>query len=361
MHICHINLASSYHGGENQTFELIQQQIRNGYEITALANPKGPLYARLLTLDCTVHPIKHYLLHHINNLLHGCDLVHVHEGRAIYWALIQKALFGTPYIITRRIDNPISSKWITKQAYRQACALVGLSQPIVQQLYMVSKQQNVTRIPSSPVSYSTNADRVADIRRQFAGKFIVIQAANMLKHKGFCTSIEAANQLYAGYPDIHFCFIGDGIERHNLEKQASNLDNVSFVGKQSNMGDWFEAADIQIHPSHSEGLGSVILEGMKAGLPVVGSNVGGIPEVIRHEETGLLSTSGCGVTLAKNILRLYSDPTLRARLVAASHDYLSEFSIESCAERYEQVYLDALTKASKTNNKQQKSFKSPAP
>ncbi|MDN2479968.1 glycosyltransferase family 4 protein [Vibrio agarivorans] len=361
MHICHINLASSYHGGENQTFELIQQQIRNGYEVTALANPKGPLYARLLTIDCTVHPIRHHLLNHTHNFLNKCDLLHVHEGRAVYWALIQKAIFGTPYIITRRIDNPISSKWITRQAYQQASALVGLSKPITQQLKKISKLQAVLRIPSSPVSYPVSEDNVKIIQQQFAGKFLVLQAANMLKHKGFDTSIKAAKQLNSDYPNIHFCFIGDGSERHHLEQQATNLKNITFVGKQSNMGDWFHAADLLVHPSHSEGLGSVILEGMKAGLPVVGSNAGGIPDIIHHEHTGLLTTTGCGETLASNIIRLYNDPALRGQLVNNAHRYLNEVSIESCAEKYEQVYLNAVDNACLVKGKQQKSLKGNIP
>lgn len=343
MNICHVNLASGYHGGENQTLLLIQQQIKLGYTLTVVANPKSPFFARVSELPCRVIAAKHYLRQHQRAITQTCDLIHVHEGRAIYWAWLQHKLHGIPYIVTRRIDNPLRKKWLSNQAYQHASCLVGLSHEIASRLREAYPTQNIQIIPSSPVIYPADASRVATIKQQFDGQFLVIHAANMLKHKGFDVTLGAAKILATRSPHIHFALLGDGKERAQLEQQAADLPNVSFMGKQSNMGDWFAAADLLVHPSYSEGLGSVILEAMGNGLPVIGAKAGGIPDIIEHQESGLLIEPGDSLGLADAIDAIHNDTALREKLVLGRDKKLHGFLIENTAQRYEQLYTDIMT------------------
>ncbi|EKO3456618.1 glycosyltransferase family 4 protein [Vibrio fluvialis] len=338
MNICHVNLASGYHGGENQTLQLIKQQIRMGYQLTIVANPKSPFFARVSELPCRVIAASHYLLQHGKRVTDGCELIHVHEGRAIYWAWLQHALHSVPYMVTRRIDNPLRKKWLSNQAYRQAALLVGLSHEIAARIRDAYPTQTIEIIPSSPVAYPIDDANVAHIKQQFSGKFLVIHAANMLKHKGFDVTLSAAKALAQRAPEVHFALLGDGKERAALEQQAAGLPNVSFMGKQSNMGDWFAAADLLVHPSYSEGLGSVILEAMGNGLPVIGARAGGIPDIIDHQESGLLIEPGDGLGLANAIETIRSDATLREKLAIGREKKLQGFLIENTAKRYEQLY-----------------------
>jgi glycosyltransferase involved in cell wall biosynthesis len=338
MKICHVNLASGYHGGENQTLQLIKQQIKLGYDLTVVANPKSPFAKAVEELDCKCILTKHYLLNHGRSITRGCEAIHVHEGRAIYWALLQHLLHGIPYIVTRRIDNPIKKKWLSNLAYNKSAAFVGLSREIVARISAAYPNKSVIRIPSSPVSYPSNAEAIAKIRQQFEQKFLVIHAANMLHHKGFDVTIEAARLLSSTEPAIQFVLLGDGKLRPELEAQASGLDNVAFMGKQFDMGNWFSAADLQVHPSYSEGLGSVILEGLDAGLPVVATNVGGIPDIIEHQRTGILIESGHAKQLAEAIVAIKSDEQLRQALMDGAQNKLNSFRIEYTAQRYQEIY-----------------------
>ncbi|MBN7279379.1 glycosyltransferase [Vibrio cholerae] len=342
MNICHVNLASGYHGGENQTLLLIQQQIKLGYQLTVVANPKSPFFSRVQTLPCRVIACKHYLTQHSKAITQGCDLIHVHEGRAIYWAWLQHKLHKIPYVITRRIDNPLSERWFATQAYRSASALVGLSQEICRQILLRHPQKKVVTIPSSPVRYPVNQQQVSQIREQFSHQFLVIHAANMLHHKGFDVTVAAARLLMDSAPDIHFALLGDGKERPVLEQQAQGLTNIHFMGKQSNMGDWFAAADILIHPSYSEGLGSVILEAMGSGLPVVGSRAGGIPDIIEHGVSGLLIPPGDAQALVRAILQVRHDPELVDALTLGREKKLRDFQIEQTAQRYHSLYSEIM-------------------
>ena len=340
MKICHVNLASGFSGGERQTLQLIKQQLTEGTELIAVVNPKSPLVVELQTLPIELHFAKHYLYSHSRKITAGCDVIHVHEGRGIYWALLQNALTGLPYIITRRIDNLFKNRWLSNLAYRKSAALVGLSSEIVCNLRSQFPNNRCYKIPSSPVSYDVNCDQIHSIKNQYHGKFIVIHAANMLKHKGFNLSVEAARYLQSSHPDIHFCLLGDGPEREALETQAAVLSNVSFVGKIRNMGDWFSSADLLIHPSYSEGLGSVILEALGFYLPVIGANVGGIPDIIEPGVSGLLCEKGNAKDLAEKIVHIYESEMLRARLRAGAEKKLPTFDIAHTSAQYSQVYSE---------------------
>ncbi|MFV0447203.1 MAG: glycosyltransferase family 4 protein [Vibrio sp.] len=337
-HICHVNLASGYHGGENQTLQLIKQQIKMGYQLTVVANPNSPFFHKVSELPCRVVACKHYLLQHAKSVTQGCSLIHVHEGRAIYWAWLQNKLHNIPYIVTRRIDNPLKKKWLANQAYSNASALVGLSNMIASRIQAAYPNKMLEIIPSSPVTYPVNEENVKLIKQQFTGRFLIIHAANMLKHKGFDVTLAAAKQLQESGSPVHFALLGDGKERTALELQAKSLSNVTFMGKQSNMGDWFAAADLLIHPSYSEGLGSVILEAMGSGLPVIGTNAGGIPDIIENNHSGLLIEPGDAHSLANAITKIRTDEQLREKLSTGRQQKLTTFLIEYTALRYQELY-----------------------
>ncbi|WP_239502562.1 glycosyltransferase family 4 protein [Vibrio astriarenae] len=342
MHICHVNLATHFNGGENQTYELIKHQIGLGYDITVVVKANSKLHKKISTLSCSVIPVRHFVFGHLTKKASSFDVVHIHEGKATYWGLINHYLYKTPYVITRRIDNVISQKWITKHAYSKASATVGLSNTIVNRLLECNPEQNVLKIPSSPVSYPVSDTNVSQIKERFGNKFIIIQAANMLKHKGFDLTIEAAKKLATSHPSIHFCLLGDGKDMPFFQSLAVGLNNVTFVGKQENMGDWFKAANLQVHPSYNEGLGSVILEGMKAGLVVIGSNSGGIPDIIQHKHNGLLSQPGCSQSLCESIAYLHDNPDLVHSMAKASSKTIEKFSLTVASKMYEKLYFQVM-------------------
>ncbi|MFM2481329.1 glycosyltransferase family 4 protein [Celerinatantimonas sp. YJH-8] len=340
MKILHVNLASGYSGGENQTLQLIQEQQRLGYQLAVVANPKSPFADKIRQLDIPVYTCSHFLLKHSRQLTEGCQLIHVHEGKAIYWAAIQGWLYKVPYLVTRRIDNPIKNKKLLRWSYRQASAAVALSQVIADRIEQATHHPNIHIIPSSPVSYPVDPQQVAQLKARFADQFIVIQAGNLLAHKGFDVTVKAAQVLAQQAPAIQLVFLGDGPERAALEQQAHALKNVTFAGKQprEQMGNWFAAADLQVHPSYSEGLGSVILEGMQSGLTVIGSRAGGIVDIIQDRQNGLLIEPGNDQELATAILELYQNPPFRQQLAAQAQRSMQAFAIETTAQRYSDLY-----------------------
>lgn len=340
-HICHVNLATGFSGGERQTLELIKQQIQEGKNLVVVANPKSPLVKEVRNLACKLILCKHFTQQHSSSLSKEYPIIHVHEGRAIYWALLQNLLYKTPYIITRRIDNKLKSKWLSSFSYNRASALVGLSQEIIRRLTERHPDKRIYKVPSSPVTYPSDPIRVKSIKENFSNKFIVIHAANMLKHKGFDVTIEAARHLKEN-KEIQIVLLGDGPEKKNLEDLASGLNNVTFMGKCNDMGNWFKAADLIVHPSYTEGLGSVLLEAINAGLPAIATNTGGIPDIIKDEKSGILISVGDHHGLALAILRVKNDVQFRNSLISVGKKNMQEFRIDVTSKKYNSIYREIL-------------------
>lgn len=105
-------------------------------------------------------------------------------------------------------------------------------------------------------------------------------------------------------------FVGDGPERKSAERltRTLNLDNsIIFLGKQSGLVDLLSAADIFLLPSQSESFGLSALEAMSCGVPVIASNIGGIPEVVSHGETGYVAELGDTSRMARYIIELFKN------------------------------------------------------
>lgn len=337
MNICHVNLARGFSGGESQTQTLIEEQIRLGYKVTVVAKASSPFAEACKKLSCTVHEVHHYLTGHSKRITQDASAIHVHEGQAVYWALLQHLLFNTPYIITRRIDNAFKNKWLSNLAYRKAACIVCVSHAVetIVQKQFPSASTNV--VNDSPVAYPVHENLLSSLCSKYQDKFVVIQAAKLYRHKGFDVTIAAAKRLQKR-SDIHFCLLGDGPELDALQEQARDLKNIEFVGRQSEMGTWFSLADVVVLPSHTEGMGSVLLEATLAGVPVIGTRAGGIPDAIHHEVNGLLIDVGDAEALAHALLRLHSDDQLMHNIGVRAPEFIEGFSIQRAAQRYEYIY-----------------------
>jgi glycosyltransferase involved in cell wall biosynthesis len=144
--------------------------------------------------------------------------------------------------------------------------------------------------------------------------------------------IKAFARIAQTHKDIALVLIGEGEERKRLEAiaHAENfVSRIHFCGHVQDASSYLSAFDIFTLPSRSEAFSYVLLEAGHASLPVVASNVGGIPEVITNETTGLLVPSRDVDALANALERLLSDETLRGKLAQALHTrVIKEFSKE---------------------------------
>ncbi|HEY3413643.1 MAG TPA: glycosyltransferase family 4 protein [Armatimonadota bacterium] len=134
-----------------------------------------------------------------------------------------------------------------------------------------------------------------------------------------------------------------GAVLRTLADELGVADRVRFLGARNNMGAVMEACDLIVAPSRMESCSLVLLEAMTLGRPVVASTVGGIPEVVEHNVTGLLVPPENPESLAEALMSTLADGALRRRLGAAAREEASErFTPQAMADATQAVYLDAL-------------------
>jgi L-malate glycosyltransferase len=175
----------------------------------------------------------------------------------------------------------------------------------------------------------------------------VVGTVSRLDHvKDFGTLIEAFQLLRRSEPAARLVIIGDGPESARLERRAAEIgagDGVLFVGHRDDARDLLAAFDVYANSSLYEGISLTILEAMATGLPVVATRVGGTPEIIDHQRTGLLVPMRSPVELASACASLLASPTSSRSLGQAARRCVeTRFSLQRMTAGYLAAYRDAL-------------------
>lgn len=335
--ITHVNLARGFRGGERQTELLIQQLATHGVTQQLVCRGDSPLRSRLQgTSRLTFVTADHQLMGHWSAA--RTDLVHAHEAKAVHWAWLHNWLRGTPYILTRRVPQEVKANGFNRRCYSQASMAVAISSPIEKHL-LDRHWCPVLRIPSALAHLKHDPATVSSLRTHYAGKFVIGQAGALVdKHKGQRELITAARLLQHEMPDARFLMLGDGVDGEALRAESQDLPNVEWLGFKSNLGDYLAMLDLFAFPSRNEGLGSTLLDVMDYEVPIVASDVDGIPDLVQQEQNGLLVPPNDAEALASAILRLYSDEPLRRQLAHQAKAGLAHYTPEAMAERYLALY-----------------------
>jgi len=175
-----------------------------------------------------------------------------------------------------------------------------------------------------------------------ADKIIVGTIANFYPTKGLSYLIKAAGQVCRNH-NVIFIIIGDGEQRQALESEIKKLnltENFYLVGRKNEVEQYLKAFDIYTCSSVKEGFPYSILGAMQAGQPIVSTNVGGIPEMIENEKSGLLVEPAEPKQLAASIIKLIENRNLADQLGRqAQIEVNQKFSLEKMVKETKKIYL----------------------
>ena len=182
----------------------------------------------------------------------------------------------------------------------------------------------------------------------FSGSNTIILVGSNLQRKGIQTLISAAPGLIREIPDIRFRIIGNDPSTPKLIQQCRKLNvetHFYFEGQQSRsqINEAFSEGGVLILPSLTEAFGVVILEAMASGLPVIGTNVGGIPEIIQTGTNGLLIPPNNPEALSKAVIMLLNDLDLRQKFAKAGLETAKKFSLEVMMDKTYNIYQKLMT------------------
>lgn len=233
---------------------------------------------------------------------------------------------------------------------------IGISPEIVR----VLNQRPVARLLGKKAVYINNAINLHRFSNGSPNKLRVRKEKGLPEHgniigtvgrlteqKGYCYLVEAAALVIKKMPNTHIFIIGDGELRPALAEQIhrENIENqVSLLGPRYDVDELLYGFDLFVSSSLWEGLPTVIMESMAAGIPVVATNIPGSNDLIEEGYSGWLAKPAHGQDLANKILEAISSPQQRAEYAGRASQSIQQYSIKIVAERHADLYLKIINR-----------------
>jgi glycosyltransferase involved in cell wall biosynthesis len=303
MKILHLDTGREMQGGQWQVLYLAEQlrKVARDYEGRLFADPHAPLFEKAEAFEIDVHPWTQ-----LEENWRWADLVHAHDARAHSFGVWHNRLprkpsaplwFSTwllrkPLVVSRRVGFPVQESLLSRWKYRQPQLYLAVSRYVAAELEKAGVPEKTIRVvydgvPIPPKPSTLEPGRVVAL----AGKPIQLP----------------------------------GIPIHLTTDLWQDLSTASVF----------------VYRSEMEGLGSAALAAMAAGVPVVASNVGGLPEAVEHESTGLLVSDG---DFATPIRRLLANPAEAAEMGRCGRERVeNNFTVDIMVEKTLAAYKEVLS------------------
>jgi glycosyltransferase involved in cell wall biosynthesis len=289
------------------------------------------------------------------------DVIQAHGGESLKYSVL-----AANWRVRHRIDTPIvyrrigtSPSWLHRGPRRVAYATLMRRASRVVTVADAVRSEVILRfgLPAARVVTISNA---VDPRRLHpcversvmreglglpASSPIMLSLGALTWEKDPLMHLDVSRRVFAAVPEAIHVFLGDGPERASIERRVKELglgERVRVLGNRPDVGDVLAAIDVVVFASRAdgmEGMPATLIEAGMAGVPVAAFSVAGVSEVVADRETGFLTPPGDVDGLARRIVDLMRDRSLRSRLGAAAASRCNErFSIETVAAAYHELY-----------------------
>jgi len=293
MKVLHLDSGREMRGGQWQALRLVEGLRREDVDATLLARAGSPLAAKARDLGLDVRPLR---LSSVYRLSRQADLVHAHDART---HTLAAALAGAPLVVSRRVAFPIRSPW----KYRRACRYAAVSEFVKRVLIEGGVPENRIAVVYDGVP----------LREPAPGGGAVVAPASADPLKGAGLAREAARRA--------------GVDLLLSRDLECDLPGAALF----------------LYLTRSEGLGSAVLMAMAAGVPVIASDVGGLPEIVHHMRNGWLAPNE-PEPLAEAIRILLADRALAQRLAACGRQTVAgRFSLDHMIHNTILLYRQVLS------------------
>lgn len=362
MRILHLSTERTWRGGEQQIAYLIEETLNVGHEVEVMSRTGSAFSdfcqrSGVSLTECRMGgALDIRTAVRLRDLAKGVDLIHVHSGKG-HDLLATAYLLGlrTPAILSRRVDFPPKHNPWSRFKYRL---------PIIKKCICVSDAirtmtAHALKDVGLAVTIHSGIDRTrfgasvhaAPLHEEFGIPKDVPLIGNvsaLAPHKDYFTFVDTAYRIIDQGNKAHFIIIGEGREREPIEAYIEKRGcsaNITMTGFRSNIPEILCALDIFLITSRTEGLGTSVLDAMAASCPVVATAAGGIPELVTHEESGLLAQVGSSDGLAGALNRMLKEPDLRERCIRAGLEVAERHDKASTAARTIRIYEEILAQA----------------
>lgn len=345
------NSERGFRGGEHQTISLGLGFARRGCDVIMAVPPGSPVIEKIagripvITAAFETPPFMTPLTLKRHISTHLPDIVHAQTSKAHTHLWIATGLLrnAPPLVVSRRVAFKVSRAGRLK--YRTGVAhYIPISGAAAQSLTDAGVDaQKMTVVPSGvdlDVFRNSSGDsRLLDSWRA-GGKFLIGTVGALEKEKGHGVLLRAARKVLGEHPGCILVIIGRGALEGRLKEQVNLMGlagRIVISGLSAPLEDILPLFDLFVLPSLQEGLSTALIAALAAGLPVVASRTGGIPEVI-GSDCGILVPPGDHDALARALLDLVENGGLRDRIARAGTGKAEKFNIDVTVERTIEVY-----------------------
>ena len=286
------------------------------------------------------------------------DGVHTHTSKAGLLGRVAAKIAGVPWVVHTAHGHVFSGHfgpalsrvflWIEKLASAMTDHLIALTSGEASDYVRlgVMAQDRISVIPSGvPVErFGVEAGMRPAKRRELglADENIIVGFVGWLwPVKGITLLLEAMIGILKEMPQVFLLIVGRGDEERAIRERAAAAEverQVLLLGWRSDVHEIMPCFDLLVLPSLNEGMGRVLVEAMAAGVCVIGTRVGGIPDLIKHGENGLLVPPADPIALRNAILCLVNDPSSREEMGRKGAAMCRSFSVETMVSKISQVY-----------------------
>jgi len=299
------------------------------------------------------------------------DVIHVqHANRSFGYTCLLKKYFTIPIVSTihvswlgdplyrewrmdikepvRRALKLLPGLWFDRQSIMSADFVITISKHFEKVCKGIREDERVATIPNAIDLKQFNPDAKTSSNIFNSGGYSILCPGRISPEKGQIHLVRAL-KIINNSNKFHISFMGasNPKERKKLEREASRLklgDCVHFIPPQpyDKVSRFYNDADLIVLPSTSEGLPLAIIENMALGNVVIASNVGGIPELIEHKETGLLVPPKNPKALAEMIIKILEDWKLRNKIEKNAIKRVMDYDIEKTTSEVERIYEEVI-------------------
>lgn len=356
--VLHVEAGKHFYGGALQVVHIIEGLRRRGID-NVLACPLGSEIAGIAApfAEIVEMPMKGDadigMILRLSGLMRRLDpdVVHLHSRRgADIWGGVAARLADLPCVLSRRVDNP------------EPPLLVALKYPLFDRVITISDGIREVLIdegvPTRKVNTVRSAIDASDWieavdRAAFLAEFglpedalTIGMVAQLIRRKGHRHLLDALPSVLGEFPSVHVLIFGQGPLESELraEVMARGLEHrVHLVGFRRDLARWLGGLDVLAHPADMEGLGIALLQAAAAGVPIVASRAGGLPEAVKDGVTGLLTPPGDPSHVGWALRTLLGDKAMREKMGRAGRRRMElEFSIDAMVDGNLAVYQDCI-------------------
>ena len=367
MHILHFSSATTWRGGEQQIAYLVEELQKKQIQQWIFCVKESELanYCQQQNIPhftyqkrFSVNPLIGYQLKKLCTQL-KINIVHLHDAHSHTFGYIS-ALLGNkvPFVLSRRVDFTVKNNWLSYQKYNHPSIkkILSVSHYVQQILAPAIEDQTKLQVVHSGIDTTRFKYSNQQILRTAYGlaenTTIIANVAAIAPHKDYFTFVDTAALLLESasrtkssgstQPTLKFFIIGgDGGEENLIKNYIESKDLTNhfiLTGFRKDIPQILPEVDVFLFTSKQEGLGTSVIDALAAGVPVVATKAGGVPEIIQDGENGLLTPIKNASLLADRVNYLLTNPIISTKFINKGKKTVSQFSKVIMAKKTLAIY-----------------------